>query len=93
MLSKQDKSPIQIIHYALYNKNVAREHKNKRKGDSEMDMHLMTLISEAFDRYNATASKKNRLDWKKDIIERIRYMQTEEEVKMFIEEIKGGKVK
>lgn len=53
-----------------------------------MDMHLMTLVSEAFDRYNATVSGKDKLNWKKDIIERIRYMQTEEEVKMLIEELK-----
>lgn len=53
-----------------------------------MDMYLMSLVSEAFDRYNATASKKDKLDWKKDIIERIRYMQTEDEVKMLIEELK-----
>lgn len=53
-----------------------------------MDMHLMSLVSEAFDRYNATASKKDKLDWKKDIIERIRYMQTEDEVKTLIEELK-----
>lgn len=53
-----------------------------------MDMYLMSLVSEAFDRYNATASKKDKLDWKKDIIERIRYMQTEDEVKTLIEELK-----
>lgn len=53
-----------------------------------MDMHLMTLVSEAFDRYNATVSKKDKLDWKKDIIERIRYMQTEEEIQTLIEELK-----
>ena len=53
-----------------------------------MDMHLMTLVSEAFDRYNATVIGKDKLNWKKDIIERIRYMQTEEEVKMLIEELK-----
>ena len=48
----------------------------------------MTLVSEAFDRYNATVIGKDKLNWKKDIIERIRYMQTEEEVKMLIEELK-----
>lgn len=53
-----------------------------------MDMYLISLVSEAFDRYNATASKKDKLDWKKDIIERIRYMQTEDEVKTLIEELK-----
>lgn len=53
-----------------------------------MDMYLMSLVSEAFDRYNATASKKDKLDWKQDIIERIRYMQTEDEVKTLIEELK-----
>lgn len=53
-----------------------------------MDMHLMTLVSEAFDRYNATVSKKDKLDWKKDIIERIRYMQTEKDIQMLIEELK-----
>lgn len=53
-----------------------------------MDIHLMTLVSEAFDRYNATVIGKDKLNWKKDIIERIRYMQTEEEVKMLIEELK-----
>ena len=51
-------------------------------------MYLISLVSEAFDRYNATASKKDKLDWKKDIIERIRYMQTEDEVKTLIEELK-----
>lgn len=58
-----------------------------------MDMYLMTLVSEAFDRYNATVSKKDKLDWKKDIIERIRYMQTEEEIQMLIEELKNKTVK
>lgn len=58
-----------------------------------MDMHLMTLVSEAFDRYNATVSKKDKLDWKKDIIERIRYMQTEEEIQMLIEELKEKTIK
>lgn len=50
-----------------------------------MDMYLMSLVSEAFDAYNRVAKKK--LDWKKDIIERIRYMQTEEEVKKLIAEL------
>lgn len=51
-----------------------------------MDMYLMSLVSEAFDAYNRVA--KEKLDWKKDIIERIRYMQTEDEVKTLIEELK-----
>jgi hypothetical protein len=61
---------------------------NTYAGGMKMDMYLMSLVSEAFDRYNATANKKDKLDWKKDIIERIRYMQTEDEVKMLIEELK-----
>ena len=53
-----------------------------------MDMYLMSLVSEAFDKHNATVGKAKQLDWKKDIIERIRYMQNEEEVKALIEELK-----
>lgn len=53
-----------------------------------MDMHLMVLVAEAFDGYNATASEEEKLHWKKDIIERIQDMQAEEEVKTLIEELK-----
>lgn len=52
-----------------------------------MDMHLMALLSEAFDRYNATAAQK--LNWKQDIIARVKTMQTEDEVKALIEELKN----
>lgn len=56
-----------------------------------MDMHLMSLVSEAFDAYNRVA--KEKLDWKKDIIERIRVMQNEDEVKALIEELKAKTLK
>lgn len=52
-----------------------------------MEMYLMSLVAEAFDAYNRVA--KEKLDWKKDIIERIRIMQNEDEVKELIEELKA----